>query len=547
MKRVLRRLASPVVSLLIPWSVTVALGMAAIGDPGAPMDEASLLVYPGLVLAGRLPHRDFQTFYGPGNLWILGFLYHVLGTAVEVERAIGIGYRLILVTAVFLLCLPGGRLVSAAGAFMVALILGNDVPAAITWLPAMTLVVSSIVALLKAHGSLRHAAAWAGVSGLTASVTLLFRPELGAAELLAAAPALYWGAPRLKSGYIVGFIVGLVPLAGTILTATPQAFFRDQVVDAVFRSGPGRRLPLVGRELTMDLLVVFLMLVPLTVVAAAALRGHRQKDRATIGLTCATFLGIALIPEAVARLDFGHVALAAVVTVGVLPLAVDTLLYRSTGRVAFRRAKTLAFSMALLTIGAPVYVINTDAIHLGRFWWPNQDSRYYADSGHRHWPVASSLQKAEIESVLADVRSISPPGTNLFVGPADLRRTNSNDSFFYYLLPELEVRAFYIEMEPGTANRTGSGLSRDIALASTVILTHSYDAWDEPNASMNFGSDEPNILIRASFCLQAREGPYEVLRRCQQSALDESRTAPGSRSSPARAEPVTVSRSGEGS
>ena len=44
------------------------------------------------------------------------------------ERAIGIGYRLILVTAVFMLCLRGGRMVAAAGAFMVALLLGADVP-----------------------------------------------------------------------------------------------------------------------------------------------------------------------------------------------------------------------------------------------------------------------------------------------------------------------------------------------------------------------------------------------------------------------------------
>ena len=507
-------MTASVFSLLIPWSVTIALGIAAIDDPGTPMDEANLLVYPGLVLAGRLPHRDFQTFYGPGNLWILGLLYQVLGTAVEVERTIGIGYRLILVSAVFLFCLPGGRLVSAAGALIVALLLGKDVPAAVTWLPAMALVVFSLVALLRAYGSLRHSAAWAAVGGIGASVTLLFRPELGAAALLAAAPALYWGAARLKRGYLAGFILGLIAFLGEIFTATPQAFFRDQVVDAFIRSGPGRRLPLVGRELSVDLLVVGLILVPLTLVAAAALREQRKRERLTLSLTCAAFLGIALLPEALARLDFGHVALAAVVTVGALPLAIDTLLDRPSGQVSFCCPKTLVIAVAFSILGAPL-VVKNDALHRGRLWRPNEDSRFYAVSGPRHWPVNSPQQKAEIESVLADVRLVSRPGTNLFVGPADLRRTNYNDSFYYYLLPELEVRAFYIEMEPGTANRTGSGLSADIARADTVILTHSYDAWDEPNASMNFGSDEPNAIVHSSFCPVAKEGPYEVLRHCR--------------------------------
>ena len=48
----------------------------------APMDEGSLLVYPELVLKGQLPYRDFETFYGPANLWVLSGVYAVFSPGI---------------------------------------------------------------------------------------------------------------------------------------------------------------------------------------------------------------------------------------------------------------------------------------------------------------------------------------------------------------------------------------------------------------------------------------------------------------------------------
>ena len=101
------------------------------------------------------------------------------------------------------------------------------------------------------------------------------------------------------------------------------------------------------------------------------------------------------------------------------------------------------------------------------------------------------------------------------MGTSDLRKTPYNDSFIYYLLPDLEVATYYVEMDPGVANREGSGMAEDLASADVVVLTSVWDAWDEPNDARIVGSDESNDVLRAQFCsVGTYEGLYELLRRC---------------------------------
>src|SRR4051812_15644618 len=64
--------------LLIPFS-------HGFKTPAAPMDEGALLLYPELILKGQLPYRDFETFYGPGNLYALAGTYKLLGCNISVE------------------------------------------------------------------------------------------------------------------------------------------------------------------------------------------------------------------------------------------------------------------------------------------------------------------------------------------------------------------------------------------------------------------------------------------------------------------------------
>ena len=82
----------------------------------------------------------------------------------------------------------------------------------------------------------------------------------------------------------------------------------------------------------------------------------------------------------------------------------------------------------------------------------------------------------------------------------DGSRTIYSDAAFYYLFPELDPATYYIEMDPGLADREGSRLADDVASADWLILTNFWTGWYEPNASSEFGSDAPNQVVADHFC-----------------------------------------------
>ena len=72
------RLTSFVPPLLVLLTLLVAF-WPMFESPALPMDEGTLLVYPELILQGQVPYRDFETFYGPANLWVLSAAFSIFG------------------------------------------------------------------------------------------------------------------------------------------------------------------------------------------------------------------------------------------------------------------------------------------------------------------------------------------------------------------------------------------------------------------------------------------------------------------------------------
>jgi len=71
---------------------------------------------PEQVLKGKLPYRDFETFYGPPNPFLIAVVYYIGGIGLTPERATRFAYRLILLGAMLCLArrwtppsLPGAR------------------------------------------------------------------------------------------------------------------------------------------------------------------------------------------------------------------------------------------------------------------------------------------------------------------------------------------------------------------------------------------------------------------------------------------------------
>ena len=77
----------------------VLLLVPGLARTGFPMDEGQLLAYPELVGRGAIPNADFESSYGPANLWLLSLVFRWFGACVGGERAVGIAYRLLIVAA----------------------------------------------------------------------------------------------------------------------------------------------------------------------------------------------------------------------------------------------------------------------------------------------------------------------------------------------------------------------------------------------------------------------------------------------------------------
>ncbi|MGH2684531.1 MAG: hypothetical protein ACRDJP_03585, partial [Actinomycetota bacterium] len=81
--------------------------------------------------------------------------------------------------------------------------------------------------------------------------------------------------------------------------------------------------------------------------------------------------------------------------------------------------------------------------------------------------------------------------------------------------PDLVPGTYYIEMDPGVANRKGSRLADDVASSDVVVLSTVWDDWDEPNDSGEPGSDEPNRVLRERFCeVGSYEDLFQLFERC---------------------------------
>ena len=81
-------------------------------------------------------------------------------------------------------------------------------------------------------------------------------------------------------------------------------------------------------------------------------------------------------------------------------------------------------------------------------------------NGDRTFYFGDPTGAAEAQRVVDRLAAEAEPGETLIAGPVALSRTNYNDSFFYYLFPELQPGTRYIEMDPGVGRPGPAGVRR---------------------------------------------------------------------------------------
>jgi hypothetical protein len=88
---------------------------------------------PEQVLKGKLPYRDFETFYGPPNPFLLAVVYYIGGIGLTPERATRFAYRLILLGAMLCLARRWNSTVASGCTLFAALFLVSLGVAAYVW------------------------------------------------------------------------------------------------------------------------------------------------------------------------------------------------------------------------------------------------------------------------------------------------------------------------------------------------------------------------------------------------------------------------------
>jgi hypothetical protein len=137
----------------------------------------------------------------------------------------------------------------------------------------------------------------------------------------------------------------------------------------------------------------------------------------------------------------------------------------------------------------------------------------FVELAGRSFGLRNPQDALAVTALATQLRAVSHPNEKLFVGPADLRRTNYCDTYLYHFFPELQPASYFLECNPFSADRPGSRLSKDISQADWLILNHRWDDWREPNTSLVYNSDEPNTVVRTRFEPCGRFGSFVLLRR----------------------------------
>jgi hypothetical protein len=495
-------------------ALIVLLALPSFNEGGPEMDEGTLLAYPSFISElGLVPGRDFETFYGPGQPYLLAGLGEAFGLSLALERALGLSFQLVICLGVFALVLPVGRWTAAAAALAAALVLiglGLQALAILGGLAALIAGLAILVPRFPRPGAPAPSSWWPElVAGLAAAAALTFRPDLAPAALLAGAPLLLWRSPGTPfgppaRGWLLGLVVGLVPLLAWLAVVGPDGLSR--LFEDLTASRPGRRLPLPGLTTVEAGLLATTVVVLACSALGAVLRLRRDRyDADGRMLLAVALLLAALLPSMLQRADSAHIFPVAAIAVGLSPVVAFRLL--DSGLRGWMKP-LLALAGAIVVVG---FAHAAEGALRGQATSIDESGSEVANDA-RSFRVSDPQAAADIRALVPEIRSRARPGDSIFVGPSDLTRTVYGDTFVYYLFDELEPASFYTELNPGTANGDASTLADELAAADMLLLTSRWEP--DTNEAAEPGSAEAQRLVDERFCTVATAGSYELLVPC---------------------------------
>jgi hypothetical protein len=360
--------------------------------------------------------------------------------------------------------------------------------------------------------------AWVGrhfVAGLLAGLAVLYRPDIAPAVCCSALPFLWIVTWRRRAEYAAGFGIMLLPLAVLMVRVGLTNVWNNLFLYPVVLSNPGRRFPLTSiHPYLLRLLVIHLVAVVIIALAGTmSFRRERASAKGLILLSIAAF-ALALTPQAAQRLDLGHFVFAGLASLPFLAVAGSGFLDKrfAAANPSFVRIVVVGLVVLGIAALAPEMAAEVRGAFVAGLSTKG-DGAIFVEQQGRSFPFHSQSVARYAGRLFEKLDALSTPGQRLFVGPADLRRTNYGDTYMYYLFPKLRPASYFLEMNPFSANRPNSRLADDIASADWVVLNRVWDNWREANRCRENGSDAPNNAIARNFTQVAQYGPYLLFQR----------------------------------
>ena len=507
---------------------------------GSSMEEGFMLVFPERVIKGAIANVDFLHLYGPGSLHLLSLWMRVFGVNLTSERTFGLLQHLLIVAGLMVLTRPWGKKLSTlVGLFSLIFVFTPIGLQALAWSGGVGIALWSVIFTIRAvHQSSQQVpsrTSWIA-AGFFAGLALTFRPDLALALALVLVWALWKRSHRIISQCAIGLVVGLTSVWIHLIQAGPSAMIRGVLLDPVVHLRPGRELPrppswsylqgalqvisekfapwwgIPSLSAPQQLFVWFFMLPVVAFFITLMAYRHRKrsfmnsKTRLTT-LFAAGLFGIGLLPQALQRPDSAHLLWVSCISWPLLLIALYEVIGARNRRIhpTVRIVTASATLMILILVVSPFYTLRT---YTDLVWRSvtGKTEVMQVTRGDRYFYLGDTRPYLATQEVVADLDKLSQDGERLLVGPVDLRNTSYSDAFFYHLFPELTPATYYIEMDPGLADKEGSRLADDVASADWLILTRFWSGWIEPNQSVAFGSDIPNQIVEDNFCLR---GSYQ--------------------------------------
>jgi len=304
-------------------------------------------------------------------------------------------------------------------------------------------------------------------------------------------------------------LVGLVPMLINVALAGLSNVVSGEIIQPVFISDPGRKIAFSTLSGYEQLLFLLCLITAVGLTFRGAMAFARQRERSSAYLLVIGAFELGILPEAFERTDLSHLAL---VSCFIVPTLLLILFPRTTWswRGLWQTIGLGAVTALILVAAWPSF----GNVYQGAVSAWTSFPTYDVTNDGRTVPVASRPEQELLQRLLRTVDSHSRAGQKVFIGPADLRTANYNDTFLYFLLPKLTPGTFYLEMDPGVANAKNSHLAHDISQDHIVIL----DYFDnvvarDADPRTRYGPNLPNSIVHTKFSRVGTFGPWSLYLR----------------------------------